>query len=148
MDNNSGQEMKGFTEVFSKLKLPASIRNAFAGAYVERPLINSERRAMELRIRSINIIGEKALNDLKQALENEFEGFSSIKINMAYDVEIDDKDAIPTEYWEDISYYIGCNSPFCNFFLKEADISSKDRCIKIGLSNNGSEYLVKRVSEV
>ncbi|MDR2899641.1 MAG: PolC-type DNA polymerase III, partial [Clostridiales bacterium] len=144
MDFSDKTTVRSFGEVFSRLKLPQTLFNTFKNTYLLKPSVNKDTLMMGLNLISKDIIGERAINKLESALLQEFSDFNSIKINLTYDTLIENEDNIPTDYWENISDYISCKSPFCSFFLQGAEIFCEKEKVKIGLNHNGAEIFMKK----
>ena len=131
-----------FIEVFSDIRLNESLAVYFNNAEVERVIINSESKELQIHVVFKNIVHIKFIQQVEKMIESKLcvNTDLSVKIISEYSVSYE-LDKLLLLYQDSILYELKQYSPVCFGILKKAEIIVVDGNIVITLKNNIIDYL-------
>ncbi len=134
---------KQFEQVFEKISLSASVKQAFANTQVQKLCIHKKERVIEIMILSDHVIAWKDKNSFIEELKQNLPGIQDVSVGIVYHLTSEEGE-IPTSYTECLKDEIAQESKICAAVMQDAVFEQQENKLLIYVKNNMAYFMSKR----
>ena len=135
---------QSFDSVFQKISLSEDTQQAFRGTIVEKLNVHKKNRVFHVGIAAQRMIPLQKWDNLKAELLRQIPGVREVKIDVAYDMQIESAETLAETYWETIRTFIAQQSKVCAGVISDAEWKMRDEKMQILVKNNMAYYLSQK----
>ena len=135
---------QNFENVFQKISLSMSVKEAFQGTEVRRMTIHKKERTISMEIAAKTLIPLQKWEDLKAELLKHLPGIREVNIQTTYEIQETDAEGLAEGYWSSIKTFISQQSKVCAGVISDADWKMSDGKMLIFVKNNMAYYLAQK----
>ena len=121
---------KQFEQVFEKISLSASVKQAFANTQVQKLCIHKKERVIEIMILSDHVIAWKDKNCFIEELKQNLPGIQDVSVGIVYQLTSEEGE-IPASYTECLKDEIAQESKICAAVMQDAVFEQQENKLLI-----------------